>query len=359
MADTFVEGRVASEHTMQSGDARRGRTPVDGRRGVRAAIVGAGVMGRWHSEAARRAGGVVAAVVDADPRRADALASRYRGCRALSSLADALDLVDVVHVCTPIDSHVVLAEQALGEGRHVLMEKPLAPTAEAAEALIALARSRGRLICPVHQFLFQDGMRAAFEAIPAIGPLYHVDARMCSAGAVGRDAAAADRIAFEILPHPLALLARLLPDPADVFQWTVRHPEDGEIRALGHAGRVTASIVISMGGRPNINRVDLICRGGTVHVDWFHGFATLQDGRVSGLRKLARPFSFAALSAGAAAANLLRRGFRWEPEYPGLRTLVASFYDAVGGKGEVPISEAETLAVARGCDWFRDALLRV
>lgn len=341
---------------MPKNDGWEGSPRVSGRRPVRVGIVGAGFMGGWHAHAAARAGGRVAAIVDSDRARATALATRYRGSRAFTALADALDAVDVVHVCTPTESHVPIATEALDGRRHVLIEKPLARTAAEVETLVAFARSRECQICPVHQFLFQDGMQRAFRALSVIGPLYHVDVRMCSAGAEGRGADSAERIAFEILPHPLALLARLQPDPADLFAWNVRHPEPGEIRALGQSGRVTASIVISMAGRPNINRVDLVCRGGTVHVDWFHGFATVQDGRVSGLRKLARPFSFAAFSAASAGLNLARRTLRWEPDYPGLRTLVASFYDAVRGTGPRPISDAEMLSVARGCDWFHEAL---
>ena len=323
---------------------------------LEAAIVGAGVMGRWHADAARRAGGTVVAVVDRDLRRAEFVATRHRGCRAVRNLGEALDRVDVVHICTPTDSHALLATQALEAGCHVLLEKPLAATGDAVAALLALARSRDRLICPVHQFLFQDGMQAAMRALPRIGPLCHIDVRMCSAGGAGADSAVRDRIAYEILPHPLALLARLLPESLAGFDWTVRHPEPGEIRALGQYGRLTASITISMAGRPNINRVDLIGHSGTVDIDWFHGFAVRHDGRASGIRKMTRPFAFAASTATMAAANLARRAFRWEAAYPGLRPLVARFYGAVRGTGAVPISESETLAVARACDLFRAAL---
>lgn len=326
---------------------------------LRAAIVGAGVMGRWHADASTRAGGRVVAVVDPDLRRAETLARRHRGCRPFESLAAALDLADVVHICTPTNSHAPLATEALSAGRHVLLEKPLATTAEAVDALLALGRSRSRLICPVHQFLFQDGTRAALDALRAIGPLHHVDVRMVSAGGADADPVVRDRIAYEILPHPFALLARLAPDSLDLFEWTVRHPEAGEIRALGQSSGVTAAIVISMGGRPNVNRVELIARRATLHIDWFGGFAVAYSGTVSGTGKLARPFTIAAKTVAAASANLVRRTLRWELAYPGLRPLVVSFYDAVRGRAVAPISEAEMLAVARAGDRFRAALERV
>ena len=53
-------------------------------------VVGAGLMGRWHAHAIRRAGGVVAGVVDLDTGRANALAARFPGSRPFPRLEAAL-----------------------------------------------------------------------------------------------------------------------------------------------------------------------------------------------------------------------------------------------------------------------------
>ena len=47
--------------------------------------------------------------------------------------------VEVVSICTPTDSHVRLALRALDAGKHVLLEKPVASTAEEGEALLRRA----------------------------------------------------------------------------------------------------------------------------------------------------------------------------------------------------------------------------
>ena len=51
------------------------------------------------------------------------------------------DDIDVVDICTPGDSHAVIAVAALQAGKHVLCEKPLANTVEEAEQMAAVARA--------------------------------------------------------------------------------------------------------------------------------------------------------------------------------------------------------------------------
>src|SRR6266545_7475973 len=99
---------------------------------LRAAIVGAGLMGKWHAESVRKIGGVVTVVADADQSRADALARDF-GASSTRSAAGALsaDVADVVHVCTGPSDHFSIVHSALLAGLHVICEKPLAETTSA------------------------------------------------------------------------------------------------------------------------------------------------------------------------------------------------------------------------------------
>lgn len=51
---------------------------------------------------------------------------------------------DMVDICLPTDLHEPMATQAMRDGCHVLSEKPMARTAEAARRMIAVARETGR-----------------------------------------------------------------------------------------------------------------------------------------------------------------------------------------------------------------------
>lgn len=312
-----------------------------------ALIVGAGLMGRWHGEAIARAGRRVAAVVDLDLDRARSLGRRHRGSSAATDLDAALARQPfAVHLCTPTSTHEDLVRRALEAGCHVLVEKPLAASYGATRRLLDLAADRHLTLCPVHQFLFQRGVRRVERRMPELGPIRHIDFVTCSAGAERLAGDERDRIAIEILPHPFALFVRLLRERFDALTWDTAHSVTGEIRAMGHGGGMSAGILVSMSGRPTINLLRVIGERGTLHADLFHGFAVLEAGAVSRSRKLVRPFLLSGATLLHAAANLVQRAAARELAYPGLTELVRRFYRAAESGRPNPVPAAETLAVA-------------
>lgn len=314
----------------------------------RVAIVGAGLMGRWHARAAARAGSTVVAVADPEPTRAAALALRHPGAHATDSLEAALAVggIDIVHLCTPLGSHLPLALEALAGGCHVLVEKPFTDSLESTRAVLAAAHLQQRLVAPVHQFPFQHGVRRALQLLPAIGPLRHLGYLACSAGAVGRSPEATDLVAEEILPHPLSLMACLFPGIIEQAQWQVGRPLPGEWQVGTSLADVAISIVVSMAGRPPVNEMRLIGERGTIHLDLFHGHATVEGGGTSRYRKIVRPIAVGLRQSVGAVTNLVRRLGQGEPAYPGLNALVAAFHAAARDGSASPVPPDEILAIA-------------
>ncbi len=314
-------------------------------------IVGAGLMGRWHADAVFRIGVPISAIVDSDPQKAAKLIRRHPQARAVPDLAAIVadGLADVIHICTPAKTHETLAQQALEAGLHSIVEKPLTETAETTSNLLRLAESNSLLLCPVHQFLFQPGVLRAQAAVDKIGPLLHLDTVICSAGARS-GSLDADLVAADILPGPLSLIARLLPGAVGVADWRIEHPAKGELRASTSVGKVSASMLISLNGRPTVNALRLIGERGSAQVDLFHGFCVLEHGTVSRTHKIAHPFLQSGATLFAAATNLISRTVRSEPAYPGLRELIRRLYEALRTRGRPPISASETLEVAAARD---------
>lgn len=317
-----------------------------------AVILGAGLMGRWHAHAVRRCAHRVAAVVDADLARARALAVRHPGALAAVSLDEVLRPGRVVHVCTPLEHHAGHATKALDAGCHVLVEKPLSGSAASTTALLGRARDAGRLLVPVHQYLFQPGVERARRAVSELGPVLHADVVACTAGADGRSPADRDEVVLQVLPHPLSLLEHLLGPVVGDAAWHVAHPQPGELRVTGVARRASVSILVSARGRPTRHQMVLICAGGTIRLDLFHGYAVVVRGAATRAFKVVHPYVDAIATLGAATANMARRIVAREPAYPGLRELVRRVYSAAEG-GRPPIDDAQTLAVAIALDAIR------
>lgn len=315
-------------------------------------------MGRWHAHEIRRVGGRVAAVIDRDLSRARALADRVGSAAALTDL-DALTAesrTSVVHVCTPSGSHEPVVEQALEGGRHVLVEKPLAIDAPTTERLVAEAEERGLLLGAVHQFPFQRGIRRLLRDRDRFGPLLHLAGEARSAGAEGRQDFERDRIACEILPHFLALTRHFVPDRFETLNWEATRPMAGELLVAADANGTSVRLLVSMGGRPPVNRWTVIGRHGAGHADLFHGYSVIEPGDSSRRWKAARPFVLGGVGLAAATGNLLGRLARRQPAYPGLRELIASFYGAATRGEASPVPAAEIVQVARTLDVIKAQL---
>ena len=141
---------------------------------LRVGIIGVGFIGRVHAHAARNAGGVLAAVAAATAEHAKSSAQQLQAERACSSEElFAADDVDVVHVCTPNHLHVPLAEAALAAGKHVVCEKPLAPSVEEAQRLVRSAAEAGVVATVPFVYRFYPTVREARARIAAgeAGPL--------------------------------------------------------------------------------------------------------------------------------------------------------------------------------------------
>ncbi|MHC5059072.1 MAG: Gfo/Idh/MocA family protein [Planctomycetota bacterium] len=110
-------------------------------------LVGAGGFGRFCLEQYAGMQDIrLVAVADASPEAARAAADAAGVDACTFDELIARDDVAIVHVATPPFTHRELATRALGAGKHVLMEKPLAVTVEDGRAIVDAARSGRRVL---------------------------------------------------------------------------------------------------------------------------------------------------------------------------------------------------------------------
>ncbi len=123
-------------------------------------IVGAGIIAAVHADAiARLPDARLVAVTDVAAGAAREFAAA-RGCAAEPALDDLLARrdVDVVCVCVPSGLHAEVGVRAAEAGKHLVVEKPVDVTLEAADRLIAAARRCGVALTVMSQHRFDPGV---------------------------------------------------------------------------------------------------------------------------------------------------------------------------------------------------------
>ena len=116
---------------------------------IRVGLLAYGAIGDEHNGAIKATEGMtLTAVCDTKPERLEAALKISPNAKTFADAHAMLDSgeIDLVVVSTPPNSHYSWAKEALNRGIHVMLEKPMALTAEQCDELMALARSKELLL---------------------------------------------------------------------------------------------------------------------------------------------------------------------------------------------------------------------
>jgi len=179
---------------------------------IRMGVIGYGYWGpnivrNFHNQE----GVKVVAVCDGNPAALKRVAKIYpdiRLCTDCKDITSATD-IDAVAVVTPVSTHFELARQALANGKHVFVEKPLTATAAEAEELVALAQKKRLVIMVDHTFVFTGAVRKIKQLIDegVMGSLYYYDSTRVNLGLFQHDI----NVIWDLAPHDLSIMDYLLP----------------------------------------------------------------------------------------------------------------------------------------------------
>jgi predicted dehydrogenase len=174
---------------------------------VKLAIVG---LGYWGPNLVRCAveleGAEVKAICDMDHAQLAKLARRYPGIGGTNDLNRLLEDPEIngVLIATPVTTHYELAKRCLLAGKHVMIEKPLANTAEECEELIALAEERELVLMPGHTFLYSPPVVKVKQLIETqeLGDLYFGTSTRVNLGIHQSDVS----VVKDLAPHDFSIL---------------------------------------------------------------------------------------------------------------------------------------------------------
>ncbi|MEZ4862191.1 MAG: Gfo/Idh/MocA family oxidoreductase [Caldilineaceae bacterium] len=137
---------------------------------LKIALVGCGgiAQAHWRGIQAHAKQLVVSTVVDTDPARAEAMAQQTGG-RPFTSLEAALADGDfaAVDIMLPHNQHEAAAVAAFAAGKHVVLEKPMAPTVAGCDHILAAAKQAGTVFMVAEQAHYWPDVRQVQQLIQA------------------------------------------------------------------------------------------------------------------------------------------------------------------------------------------------
>ena len=324
---------------------------------LRVALVGGGKMARHHAKAiaARGIPARLVAVADPSAEARQAMQEVAPDAAGFASLAEALAAVDcdVVHVCSPPSTHTDLALRAIEAGCHVYVEKPFAEAEAEARRVLDAAEERGARVCAGHQLLFERPAREAWDLLPALGDLQHVESYFAFRPVRGRAGQAPVREEdqlLDILPHPVYILLEAFEaagasGAAEIVSLEVG---EGTVHALLRRGSLTGTLVVTLTGRPVDSYLRIVGTNGSLHADFVRGIVLRQIGPgSSGIDKLLAPYRAARQLAFGTTGAMARRVAKRKRSYPGLQEIFEAFYAHVAGDAPAPMSAESILQTVR------------
>jgi predicted dehydrogenase len=175
----------------------------------------------------------VAAVVAIDQRFAqigDGRRESEHGVTAYADVEDALPHVDALVIATPPASHAPLALKAIAAGKHVLIEKPMATTIDAARMIIDAAAAAGVVLMPGHTFEHNAAVHKLRDLVRGgdLGRLFYLDSARLNLGLYQSDV----NVIYDLAPHDISISNFVLGAlPTTVTVWASRHvhPEHEDV----------------------------------------------------------------------------------------------------------------------------------
>jgi predicted dehydrogenase len=156
--------------------------------------------------------------------------------------------IDCVVISTPVSAHFPLAQEALENGKHVFLEKPMTTTVAESEKLIELAEKKKRVLMVDHTFLYTGAVRKMKEIIQKgeLGDIYYFDSVRVNLGLFQHDI----NVIWDLAPHDFSIMDYLLQ----------KKPEAVSAIGVSHLGDLENIAYITVQYPGNVL--------GHIHVNW-------------------------------------------------------------------------------------------
>jgi predicted dehydrogenase len=233
---------------------------------LRAVVVGAGYLGRFHAQKYAALPDVdLVAVVDVDLDRARAVAAETGAPHACISLAEVPGHLDAASVVVPNEAHFAATSALLERGIHVLVEKPVTGDVAQAARLESMADARRLILQPGFLERFNPAVKFLREHAPH--PRF-VEAHRLG----GFKARATDvDVVMDLMIHDIDIVLYLINAPVREVRASGTAVLTGRIdianARLEFAGGATANLTASRVSLKDMRKVRVFSEGGYAAAD--------------------------------------------------------------------------------------------
>jgi predicted dehydrogenase len=176
--------------------------------------VGIAGYGYWGPNLARNfhnlSDAELTAVCDLDAGRLAHLGKHHPQAAGYADFSEMLRhaALDAVVIATPAGTHHALAKAALLDGRHVLVEKPMATSAAECRELMEIAAAGKLTLMAGHTYLYSEAVRRILEIIASgdIGEIRYINCQRLNLGLFQKDI----NVVWDLAPHDLSIILRVM-----------------------------------------------------------------------------------------------------------------------------------------------------
>lgn len=213
----------------------------------RLCVIGGGRWGQNHIRTLFEMGNL-GGIVETNEIRLNDLTKKYP-VKGFSNLDAAMnDDFDGFIVATPAELHYSVGKKLLGNGRHTLIEKPLALSSKDSQELVEIAEKNGAKLMVGHILLFHPAIRKIKEVIDngKVGQLYYLYSTRLNLGTVRTE----ENVFWSFAPHDISVLDFIVGHPsieihANGGKYLQDTIDDVAITQFVYPGNINAHIFVS------------------------------------------------------------------------------------------------------------------
>lgn len=179
--------------------------------------------------------------------------------------------IDCVVIATPASTHFGYIKNALQNGKHVLVEKPMVLSAQDAETVRDLVKTSGKIFMVAHQYLYNDYIRYLRQELSTgrLGKIERITVEQLYPGPVRDDVG----VFWDAAPHEFAILDFLLAPPeiknvsGKKKHTSQKAVEDQVFAQIEFANGVSFELTLSSVALAKVRKMEFVGEKGTAVFD--------------------------------------------------------------------------------------------